>query len=63
MAFHQTITRDQVVDYKERVSRDGVAGAIKIYKELYDQGYGYAGWALGVATGDTLTEKAALEYM
>ncbi|WP_037585727.1 calcium-binding protein, partial [Stenoxybacter acetivorans] len=63
MAVHQEITREQVEAYRRMVSQDGVAGAIKAYRELYDQGYGYAGWALGVATGETITGQAALEYM
>ncbi|WP_037585722.1 hypothetical protein [Stenoxybacter acetivorans] len=63
MAVHQKITRDQVVGYQRMVSRDGLAGAIDAYQQLYDQGYGYAGWALGVATGETITGQAALEYM
>ncbi|WP_037585725.1 hypothetical protein [Stenoxybacter acetivorans] len=63
MAFHQEITRDQVVGYLGEVRQRGVNGAIKVYKELYGQGYGYAGWALGVATGKTITGQAALQYM
>ena len=36
---------------------------IKVYQELQDKGYGYAGWAKGVATAETVTGIAAVDYL
>jgi len=35
----------------------------EFYTGLYDKGYSYAGWARGVANGDTLTGLAATDYL
>lgn len=34
-----------------------------MYTDLYAQGYNYAGWAEGVAKGDSFAGQAALEYL
>ena len=34
-----------------------------VYTFLLDQGYNYAGWARGVAAGNTIAGEAALDYM
>ena len=34
-----------------------------MYRELQAKGYNYAGWALSVATGDSLTGEYALSFL
>lgn len=34
-----------------------------MYQDLYAKGYNYAGWALSVASGNTITGTAALDYL
>ena len=48
----------QLTNYRTRITSGGLAEAVKVYGELYDQGYNYAGWA-GVATGSTVTGVSA----
>lgn len=61
----QTLSTQQLEAYKARIDNAGgltqqKAAAIAVYQELYDQGYTYAGWALGVASGSTLTAKVEI---
>ncbi len=41
----------------------GKAEFIAIYQELYDKGFGYAGWAKGVVTKETITGVSAVNFM
>ena len=68
MTQPQAITRQQLRNYQIRIKNAGSlaqqkATAIAVYQELYDKGYHYAGWALGVANGKTITGTAALDYL
>lgn len=68
MAQPQALTTLQLQSYQTRIRNAGSldqqkTAAIAVYQELYDKGYNYAGWALGVATGNTLTGTAALDYL
>ncbi len=62
------ITEQQIAEYQNRFL-EGVTDqqkkdiAIAVYQDLYDKGYNYAGWALGVAKGNSVTGLAALEYL
>ncbi len=59
----QTITRQQLVDYRRRIESGGVKAVRQVYAELYGKGYNYAGWAAGVANGDTVAGQAVLNYL
>jgi Cadherin-like domain/Bacterial Ig domain len=57
------ITLAEVELLRERVKTGGLAEARIVYDELAAKGYGYAGWAGGVARGDTITGVSALDYL
>lgn len=59
----QVITQKDIEHYREMVNRNKVQGAIAVYEELRQKGYGYAGWAHGVATGKSVTGQAALGFL
>ena len=59
----QTLTTAQLNGYLTQIRNGGVADAVQVYQQLYDKGYNYAGWAQGVATGETITGTAALDYL
>lgn len=59
----QSLTLQQLMEYQRRVQTGGLEQVRLVYQELYDKGYNYAGWALGVATGSTLSGSAALGYL
>ncbi len=68
MTQPQTLSTQQLQDYRAHIRNAGTldqkkAVAIAVYQDLYDKGYNYAGWALGVATGNTITGTAALDYL
>ena len=58
MTQPQALTTQQIQNYQDRIANAGTlaqkkAAAITVYQELYVKGYNYAGWALGVANGNT----------
>jgi len=57
----QNISEAQLIAYKTQIATGGVEAVRQVYRELYNNGngYKYAGWALGVATGDTITGQSA----
>lgn len=55
----EPISVNQLKAYRQAVETRGVVGVVEVYAELYSQGYTYAGWALGVAAGDTTSGQAA----
>lgn len=57
------LTSAQLLGYRDRINSGGVSGAREVYADLHDQGYGYAGWAEGVATGNTVTGQSALDFL
>ncbi|WP_374490451.1 beta strand repeat-containing protein, partial [Zoogloea sp.] len=59
----QSITSSQLQGMQQAVQTGGVNAAIQAYGSLYGQGYNYAGWAQGVATGNSLSGQAALSYL
>jgi hypothetical protein len=46
----QTLTTAQLNGYLTQIQNGGVAEAVQVYQQLYDQGYNYAGLAKGVGT-------------
>lgn len=61
--MEKPITIEQLNQYRQIVTTRGVDGAKDVYQSLYAQGYNYAGWAYGVASGETLTGNYALDYL
>lgn len=59
----EVITLNDIERYRGEIKQNSVNGVIKVYAELQSKGYTYAGWAGGVASGNTLTGQAALKYM
>jgi len=68
MTQPQALTTQQIQNYQNQIQNAGTlaqqkAAAIAVYQDLYSKGYNYAGWALGVAKGNTITGTAALDYL
>lgn len=59
----QNLTIQEIEEYINIVKAQGVGSAIDIYNILYDKGYNYAGWAVGVASGNTITGQSAMDYL
>ncbi|MDZ4075693.1 MAG: hypothetical protein U1E04_13190 [Hylemonella sp.] len=57
------ITSDQLRDYKESITSGDSDAIARMYSDLYDQGYNYAGWAEGVAKGNSFTGSAAIDFL
>lgn len=58
-----SVNVSQLISYREQINTGGVDAARAVYADLHGQGYNYAGWALGVATGNTITGNSALNFM
>ena len=61
--MRQTITQKDIDRYSSMINQNKVQGAVAVYEELRQKGYGYAGWAHGVATGESVTGRAALGFL
>ncbi len=59
----QELTTAEIQQYIDRVDSGGVDQAQQVYDILNAQGYNYAGWAAGVARGDSITGLSALSYL
>lgn len=59
----EIIRQSDIIRYREDIKRNDVQGVIRVYSELLDKGYDYAGWARGVAAGNTVTGEAAILFM
>ncbi|WP_421564455.1 calcium-binding protein, partial [Paracidovorax sp. MALMAid1276] len=57
------MTTFQLISYRDSIDVGGLGAALQMYEALYSQGYNYAGWAQGVATGTAITGQAALDYL
>lgn len=57
------LTTGQLSQYRQAIQNGGVDAVRQVYRELYGQGYNYAGWAYGVASGETITGQSALDYL
>ena len=63
MSTPQQLTQQQIQNYQNIIDNQGINGVSSVYQDLASKGYNYAGWADGVATGNTTTGQAALGYM
>ena len=60
----RAVLSSQDIDrYRKQINQNGITGVVKVYTELLDKGYDYAGWAKGVAAADTVTGRAAILFM
>jgi hypothetical protein len=59
----QIVTTTQLNQYLVRLQSGNVNTAINIYGDLLSKGYNYAGWAQGVATGNSITGQSALDFL
>ncbi len=57
------ISVNQLNAYRDQIRRGGLSEVRSVYSDLNAHGYHYAGWALGVATGSTLTGQSALTFL
>ncbi|ENU79053.1 hypothetical protein F975_03023 [Acinetobacter sp. ANC 3789] len=60
MSVTQALTTEKISALKKLVDTDGINSVPGIYTELNNMGFGYAGWAYGVSTGDSVTGMGAL---
>lgn len=56
----EVVVESRLISYKQRILAGGLRSIVEVYSELYAQGYGYAGWARGVALGDSIKGQSAL---
>jgi len=63
----QNLTKAQLEQYKNQINSASAANKVdvvaKVYADLAKMGYSYAGWAGGVAEGNTLAGLAALNFL
>ena len=59
----QPLSIERLKQLKRLLDIEGIKVTSSIYKELSNLGYGYAGWAYGVATGESATGQGALLFM
>ncbi|MFP5339743.1 MAG: hypothetical protein ACLGIW_14855, partial [Gammaproteobacteria bacterium] len=59
----QSLSIEQIAVYDAIIPEQGVEGAKTVYSNLLEQGYQYAGWAGGVASGNSITGQSALGYL
>jgi len=57
------ITLTQLQNLQDTINSEGVDAAVRAYAFLNEQGYGYGGWARGVAAGDSISGQSALSYL
>ncbi|MEN8274388.1 putative Ig domain-containing protein [Acinetobacter seifertii] len=63
MSTIQNLTTKQIKDYQELILTQGINAVPAVYNALNNIGFGYAGWAFGVSTGNTITGTGALDFM
>jgi hypothetical protein len=59
----QAPTTQQIGQYITQINNGGIDQVRQVYDSLYAQGYNYAGWAGGVASGDSITGLSALSFL
>ena len=47
----EKVTVADIDRMRKNINTNGAQGAIQTYQELKNKGFGYAGWAEGVASG------------
>lgn len=63
MANPQIVEKARIQQLIDLLEGEGINATAAIYQELSNLGYGYAGWAYGVATGESITGQGALLFM
>ena len=58
-----SLTVEQLVRHRESLNGGGVEASRKVYADLKNNGYGYAGWAEGVVKGNTIVGSGAVIYL
>jgi len=58
-----SLTIAQLNAYRALIQANGASAVKQVYGELYDKGFQYAGWANGVAQGNSITGQAALGFL
>lgn len=59
----EKLSSAQINQYLDTIKNGGIEQVIAVYTDLYNKGYDYAGWARGVASGDSMTGQAALDFL
>lgn len=63
MSQPQILTKEQLSSWNQKIKTGNLSAIGEVYQILKKKGYDYAAWAIGVATGDSITGNGALEYM
>lgn len=63
MSQPQILTKEQLNSWNQKIKTGNLSAIGEVYQILKKKGYDYAAWAIGVATGDSITGNGALEYM
>ena len=58
-----TYTVEVLQQYRNDIATNGVSSAINVYTTLNNTGYGYAGWAKGVAQNNSTTGISATGFL
>lgn len=53
------LSQAEIDGYRQDIRRHGVQGVIRMYADLLEKGYDYAGWAKGVAEADSMVLSPA----
>ena len=59
----QKVSATQIQQYIAAVQSGGVVAAQQMYQAFLGLGYDYAGWALGVAAGSSITGREAYDFL
>lgn len=63
MSRPQILTKEQLNSWNQKIKTGNLSAIGEVYQILQEKGYNYAAWAIGVATGDSITGNGALEFM
>ncbi|ORF34259.1 hypothetical protein ABX026_16955 [Snodgrassella alvi] len=63
MSRPQILTAEQLNSWNQKIKTGNLSAIGEVYQTLQEKGYNYAAWAIGVATGDSITGNGALEFM
>lgn len=57
------LTKQELDAWNKKIKTGNLTAIGEVYQALRERGYDYAGWAIGVATGDSITGNGALAFM
>ncbi|WP_370389700.1 hypothetical protein [Snodgrassella alvi] len=57
------LTKQELDALNKKIKTGNLAAIGEVYQALREKGYDYAGWAIGVATSDSITGNGALAFM